>query len=100
MAQEERDTSKKMRGLIAERVKELLKERGLTQRAFAKMIGMQESYVSKILSGDANLSIATISAIEDALDEPIFAIRFTRLSKDNRNEEEIAKAISFFSVLA
>ncbi len=74
---EDRVRRKRMR--IAERVRELLESTGKSQRAFAKEVGLQESYLSRILAGEANLNITTICAIEDALDKTILDVRLERL---------------------
>lgn len=50
---------------------------GLTQKAVAKRMGCSQQYISRVLKGTENLSIETISKIEDALSlqilEPAYA---------------------------
>ena len=41
---------------------------GLTQQALADRMGCSQQYVSRILKGHENLSIETMSKIEEALD--------------------------------
>jgi antitoxin component HigA of HigAB toxin-antitoxin module len=53
--------------LVAIRMLEKMEVDGLTQKALAERLGCSQQYVSKILKGQENLSIETISKIEDAL---------------------------------
>jgi transcriptional regulator with XRE-family HTH domain len=46
---------------------EQMEAEGLTQKALAERLGCSQQYVSKILKGQENLSIETISKIEEAL---------------------------------
>lgn len=52
-----------------------MEELGLTQKSVAERMGCSQQYVSRVLKGTENLSIETISKIENALDleilEPI-----------------------------
>jgi len=59
---------------IAYQIYSVLKEEKISQKVFAKKINMKESQLSKILSGDANLTIKTITKIESALDRDIIYI--------------------------
>ena len=52
---------------ISERIDSLLKERGLTQKQFAKMVGKTESEVCRWLSGRHNFTIRTLAKISTAL---------------------------------
>lgn len=45
-----------------------MEEIGLNQRGLAERMGCSQQYISKILKGQENLSIETISKIEDALE--------------------------------
>lgn len=51
-------------------------ELGLTQKSVAERMGCSQQYVSRVLKGTENLSIETISKIEEALElvilEPVF----------------------------
>ena len=44
-----------------------MKKQGLTQKALAERMNCTQQYVSKILKGKENLSLETLSKIEDAL---------------------------------
>lgn len=52
---------------FSNRLASVLIQKKIKQKEFAKTIGMKESQLSKILSGNANLTLRTISKIEYAL---------------------------------
>lgn len=52
---------------FATTVAEKLMFTGMTQRELAAKLGKKESYISRILSGDANPTLKTIAEVEDAL---------------------------------
>lgn len=56
---------------IANRVYELLEQRGMSQRDFARKLGKTETEVSRWLSGTHNLTIATIAKMAVVLDDDI-----------------------------
>jgi transcriptional regulator with XRE-family HTH domain len=45
----------------------------LTQKQLAEQMGCSQQYVSKVLKGQENLSLETISKIEDCLNISIFS---------------------------
>ena len=53
--------------MIAVKMLDAMDEQHLSQRQLAERIGCSQQYVSKVLKGRENLSIETISKIEDAL---------------------------------
>ena len=53
---------------IAMMMLDKMEELGLTQKSVAERMGCSQQYVSRVLKGTENLSIETISKIEDALD--------------------------------
>ncbi len=63
---------------LAATVAEVLKSKGMTQRELAEKIGKKESYISRILSGDANPTLKTISELEEALGEDIISFNLQR----------------------
>lgn len=72
-ARENRDwiiTSKK----IAVRILNTLKERGMQQKELAEQLEVTPQQVSKILKGNVNLTIETITKLEKALDIPLMEI--------------------------
>ena len=52
---------------IAVKVLLQMKQEGLTQKALAERMGCTQQYVSKILKGKENMSLDTLSKLEDAL---------------------------------
>lgn len=52
---------------IAERISEILKTKGLTQKEFAGQLNKRESEISKWLTGRHNFTMQTIAKIETAL---------------------------------
>ena len=53
--------------LLAARLDAALKEKGITQKQFAKMLGKRESEVSRWLTGRHNFTLRTIALIETKL---------------------------------
>lgn len=55
-----------------------MEELGLSQKTVAQRMGCSQQYISKVLKGTENLSIETITKIEDTLDvhilEPAFSL--------------------------
>lgn len=62
------------KGDIAFQISTYLKEDGIKQKELANKIGMQESRLSKILSGAENLTIKTITQIESFLKKDLIVI--------------------------
>ena len=60
-----------MKILVAERLKELMKESGVTQYALAKAIGMRQSNVSEWLSQKKEPSIKSLWLLADFFDVDI-----------------------------
>ncbi len=62
---------------IAMQMLDKMEELGLTQKAVAERMGCSQQYISRVLKGTENLSIETISKIEEALGlqilEPVVA---------------------------
>lgn len=52
---------------IAERLSEIQKEKGLTQKDFARMLNKRDSEISKWLTGHHNFTTQTIARIQTAL---------------------------------
>ncbi len=53
--------------MIAAKVLLQMKQKGLTQKALAERMNCTQQYVSKILKGKENMSLDTLSKLEDAL---------------------------------
>ena len=52
---------------IAERLSDILKMKGMTQKEFANLLGKRESEISKWLTGRHNFTMQTVARIETAL---------------------------------
>ena len=52
---------------IAVKMLEKMDEVGMTQKQLAELMGCSQQYVSKVLKGQENLSLETMSKIEDCL---------------------------------
>lgn len=52
---------------IANRIYDILEQKGLTQKQFAALVGKTETEVSRWLSGTHNMTVATIAKISTAL---------------------------------
>ena len=59
---------------IAIKISQILTSKGIKQKEFASQIGMKESQLSKILAGNANLTLKTITKIEATLEEDIIYV--------------------------
>lgn len=56
---------------IAHQISTTLKKKGLSQKEFAKLLGKQESEVSRLLSGLHNFSLKSLAKIQASLGEDI-----------------------------
>lgn len=64
-------------------IKAVRKQRGLSIKALAETISVSASLLSQIERGLANPSIATISAISSALNEPLYNFFLPRITSDS-----------------
>ena len=60
--------------LLAARLDAALKEKGITQKQFAQMLGKRESEVSRWLTGRHNFTLRTIALIETKLGHELISI--------------------------
>ena len=60
---------------IANRIYDILHEKGLSQKDFARMMGKTETEVSRWLSGTHNMTMATICKISSVLGEDIICVK-------------------------
>ena len=67
-------TLPKRQKAIAERISVLLERRGWTQRDLAHRTGMKDSFISRVLHAEANLTLKTIVAFEKTFGEPIISV--------------------------
>ena len=72
---------------IAVKVLLQMKQKGLTQKALAERLDCTQQYVSKILKGRENMSLDTLSKLEDALG--ISLIYDEQVANPNLIEEEV-----------
>lgn len=63
---------------IANRIYEIMEEKGLSQKDLALLLGKTETEVSRWLSGTHNMTMATIAKISEALDTDIISITSSR----------------------
>lgn len=56
---------------ISERMDNLMKQKGLSQRQLAVALGKSDSEISKWMQGNHNFTIKTIARLESVLGEPI-----------------------------
>lgn len=57
--------------MIAMRMLDKMEQLGMTQKVLAEKMGCSQQYISKILKGKENLSLETLTKIEDALKLPL-----------------------------
>lgn len=63
---------------IALRVLRTLRERKMQQKELAKMLGVSDQQISKIVKGKENLTLETITKLEQALEISLFEIPIER----------------------
>lgn len=76
---------------IANRVYDLLEERGMNQRDLARALGKTETEVSRWLSGTHNLTIATIAKIATVLGDDIITTTSSPKHEVYKSSEDNAK---------
>lgn len=59
---------------ISDRIFELMKERGLSKKQFADVIGRRPSEITKWLSGQHNFTIATLCMLSTFFGQPIITV--------------------------
>ena len=59
---------------IVDRIHQILKQRNMSQRDFARLLGKSDAEVSKLLSRKHNVTLKTIIKIEEVLGEEIIVI--------------------------
>lgn len=60
---------------IASQITDFLSARNWKQRDLSRHTGLKESYISKVLAGEANMTVETICKFEDAFDEDIIVVK-------------------------
>ena len=64
--------------MVANRIYDLLEQKGLSQKDLAKRLGKSEAEVSRWLCGTHNLTMATIAKISVALDDDLICATRTK----------------------
>ena len=59
---------------IANRIYEILEEKGMSQTDFARLMGKTETEISRWLSGTHNMTLATLCKISIALGENLLEV--------------------------
>lgn len=59
---------------IANRIYDILEEKDMSQKEFARLMGKTETEVSRWLSGTHNLTLATLCKISVALNEDVIIV--------------------------
>lgn len=59
---------------IANRISDILEEKGMSQKDFARLMGKTETEISRWLSGTHNLTLATLCKISVALGENLLEV--------------------------
>ena len=59
---------------IVDKIDSVLKERGITQKEFAKQIGRSEAEVCRWVGGTHNFTMATLAKISPALGVPLIHV--------------------------
>jgi len=79
---------------IANRVFELLQERNMKQRDFAKALGKTETEVSRWLSGTHNLTLATIAKMATVLGDDIITTTQSNRPYKLPNTQNVAMMVA------
>ena len=77
------------RMLVAIRIADSLKVKGITQKKFAEMTGRSESEISEWLSGDRNFTIDTLSDIKKYLGLDLLNISIMRTASVSKEASRI-----------
>ena len=59
---------------IADKIDAILKQKGMTQKEFARKMGKTETEVSRWVGGTHNFTLRTIAKISDVLGEQILTV--------------------------
>lgn len=56
------------------RIKEIIKEKGITQKELADRMGKAPQYINNVVNGGKDTSVNILEAIADALDVPLASL--------------------------
>ncbi|MDR3048555.1 MAG: helix-turn-helix domain-containing protein [Elusimicrobiota bacterium] len=75
--------------ILGNRIKESIKEMGITQEEFAKSIGTSRTMISKWIRGDRNMSLTSLKKVAQASGKPIqFFFEIDKTDKDNGGDKK------------
>lgn len=80
------------RMLVAVKIADTLKAKGISQKRFAEMTGRSESEISEWLSGDRNFTIDTLSDIKKYLGLDLLSISTMRTAPVSKDASRIKVA--------
>lgn len=72
---------------IAMAVLQALREKGITQREFAGLMGCSPQYISKIVKGSENLTLETICKMEKVLQIKLIETPFSHLHDEKHSSQ-------------
>ena len=59
---------------IIDRIDSLLKKKGITQRDLAKMVGCNETQITRWTRGFPNFTLSSLAKLSEALGEPLISV--------------------------
>lgn len=59
---------------VADKIADILKQRGMTQREFSQLVGCSESEVCRWVGGTHNFTLATLAKISTVLGVPLITV--------------------------
>ena len=68
------ETAKPLRRVLAENMRRLRRQRGLSQEALADLAGLHRTYVGAVERCEQNISLDNIAKLADALGTPASAL--------------------------
>lgn len=86
---------------VTERVFELLEEEGITQAELARRLNVKPPRISRMLSGNSNITLKTLAGIGHALDKEITIsigeCAFTKMNEVEKRLTNIERRINYLA---
>jgi len=79
-----------LKNVLASKIIELVEEKKISQTEFAKMLGVSQSYISRVKSGKESFSLDRIELACALLDYPVFGLFADDLSAEHSPSEGAA----------